>query len=64
MATWSNHWIPDLEFGQAVAQFLDRERIHVDAYMEELAKHAPFRKDQRLPLSPACTSPDRNLDLP
>ena len=45
-ATWSNHWIPDPEFAQAIGRFLDRERDHVDAYMEELAAHAPYRKDQ------------------
>lgn len=64
MATWSNHWIPDPEFGQAVAQFLDRERLHVDAYMEELTSHAPFRKDQTIPLRPVSKTPDRTLDLP
>ena len=64
MATWSSHWIPDPEFGQAIEQFLDRERIHVDAYMEELTNHAPFRKDQTIPLPPVCAPPDRNLDLP
>ncbi|MEE8093131.1 MAG: peptidogalycan biosysnthesis protein, partial [Gammaproteobacteria bacterium] len=44
-ATWSNHWIIDPEFGHAVAEFLDRERLHVEAYMDELADHAPYRRD-------------------
>jgi len=56
-ATWSNHWIPDPQFGQAVAQFLERERIHVDSYMEELTNHAPYRRDQTMPLPPACGAP-------
>ena len=44
-ATWSNHWIIDPEFGHAVAEFLDRERLHVEAYMDELADHVPYRRD-------------------
>lgn len=45
IATWSNHWLIDPEFGHVVAEFLDRERLHVEAYMEELAAHAPYRRD-------------------
>lgn len=45
-ATWSNHWIPDPEFGRAISQFLDRERLHVDAYIAELKNHEPYRKDR------------------
>ncbi|MED5535173.1 MAG: GNAT family N-acetyltransferase [Pseudomonadota bacterium] len=52
-ATWSNHWILDPEFRQAVAQFLDREKMHVDTYMNELTDHVPYRKNQVMPLSPA-----------
>ena len=48
-ATWSNHWIVDPAFGDAVADFLDREREHVEAYMDELATHAPYRRDLRCP---------------
>ncbi len=46
VATWSNHWIIDPEFGGAVAEFLDRERLHVEAYMDELATHIPYRQAQ------------------
>jgi hypothetical protein len=52
VATWSNHWIVDQRFGSAVAEFLDRERLHVEAYMEELAEHAPYRRDL-----PCATAP-------
>ena len=48
-ATWSNHWILDPEFGHAVAEFLDREREHVEAYMDELAEHAPYRRGVAFP---------------
>ena len=47
--TWSSHWIPDPAFGSAVAEFLDRERMHVDAYMKELTSHVPYRRDQDIP---------------
>jgi predicted N-acyltransferase len=50
-AAWSNHLVTDPEFGQAVAQFLDRERAHVDAYMKELTGHAPYRRDRAIPAS-------------
>ena len=59
-ATWSNHWILDPEFGQAIAQFLDRERMHVDAYMKELTDHVPYRKNQVMPLSSAYGPFDYN----
>jgi predicted N-acyltransferase len=44
-ATWSSHWLADTEFSQAVAQYLRREQVHVDAYMEELSQHLPYRRD-------------------
>ena len=48
-ATWSNHWIPNPGFAQAIARFLDRERDHVGAYMRELGQHSPYRKGQPHP---------------
>ena len=51
-ATWSNHWIPDPGFAQAIGRFLDRERNHVNAYMRDLDEHSPYRRD---PLQPAPT---------
>ena len=60
MATWSNHWIPDPEFGRAVAEFLDRERTYVDTYMDELRNHAPYRKNQTIPPPGRVTTPDHN----
>ena len=43
--TWSNHWIRDPLFEQAITQFVDREQLQVDAYMKTLKKHEPYRKD-------------------
>jgi predicted N-acyltransferase len=43
-ATWSCHWLRDKDFHEAVARFLIRETPHVDAYMESLADHVPYRR--------------------
>ncbi|HZF30635.1 MAG TPA: GNAT family N-acetyltransferase [Gammaproteobacteria bacterium] len=44
-ATWSSHWLRDPAFHAAVADFLLRETPHVDAYIEELDEHVPYRQD-------------------
>lgn len=41
--TWSCHWLRDTDFRLAVADFLRRETRHVDAYMDELGEHVPYR---------------------
>ena len=51
--TWSNHWIIDPAFGDAVADFLDREREHVEADMDELTTHVPYRRDLQ------CSTPSQ-----
>jgi predicted N-acyltransferase len=43
--TWSCHWLRDAEFHAAVKTFLARETRHVDAYMDELGEHVPYRSD-------------------
>jgi predicted N-acyltransferase len=35
----------DAEFHAAVKTFLARETRHVDAYMDELGEHVPYRSD-------------------
>ena len=42
-STWSCHWLRDQEFHRAVGAFLARETPHVDAYMDELGEHVPYR---------------------
>jgi predicted N-acyltransferase len=44
-ATWSGHWLADPTFGSAVADFLHRERSHIDAYMDQMSSHAPYRRE-------------------
>jgi hypothetical protein len=43
--TWSMHEIADPAFGRAIAAFLDREALAVDAYMRDAAGHVPYRRD-------------------
>ncbi|MEJ2643594.1 MAG: GNAT family N-acetyltransferase [Gammaproteobacteria bacterium] len=42
-ATWSAHWIADARFRQAIGDFLRRETVAMEQYMEELADHAPYK---------------------
>ncbi|MEO1266022.1 MAG: GNAT family N-acetyltransferase, partial [Pseudomonadota bacterium] len=42
--TYSAHWIADPNFRKAVADYLEREREHVDYAREALASYAPFKK--------------------
>jgi uncharacterized protein len=44
-ATWSCHALSDPGFHRAVEEFLERETMHVNAYMEQLRDHVPFRRD-------------------
>ena len=43
--TYSAHWIRDPGFRRAVADFLARETRAVEAGIEDLAEHLPFRQD-------------------
>jgi uncharacterized protein len=42
--TWSAHWIADRRFASAVDEFLQREGAGVEAYVDELNEHSPFRR--------------------
>ncbi|MCC6913490.1 MAG: N-acetyltransferase [Rhodospirillaceae bacterium] len=44
-STYSNHWIADRGFRNAVADFLARERAAVTQQMEELTELGPFKRD-------------------
>lgn len=43
--TYSAHWIAHEGLHEAVADFLEHERLAVERENEALAEHAPFRKD-------------------
>ena len=44
-ASWSAHWVADDRFRDAIADFLEREAAMVDAHLQGLAQHSPFRSD-------------------
>jgi predicted N-acyltransferase len=43
--TYSNHWIANEEFAQAINKFLDEERPHIEKYQTEAAALLPFKKE-------------------
>jgi predicted N-acyltransferase len=45
--TWSCHWLRDADFHRAVGNFLVREARHVDAYIDEVGEHVPYRRPER-----------------
>lgn len=43
--TWSAHWLSHPQFAAAVDNYLERERAHIDEYMDSARDHVPFRKE-------------------
>ena len=43
--TYSAHWIANASFREAIADYLERERQHVDRDIQVLGEYAPFRHD-------------------
>ncbi|MDR3499152.1 MAG: GNAT family N-acetyltransferase [Parvibaculum sp.] len=43
--TYSAHWIANASFREAVAEYLERERQHVDSDIQLLGEYSPFRHD-------------------
>ena len=48
-ATWSCHWLRDPALRRAVETFLKRETRQVDAYMDYLDEHVPYRREAQAP---------------
>jgi hypothetical protein len=44
---WSVHWLADPRFAAAVDQYLDRERAHIDEYIDVVQDHVPYRQGSR-----------------
>lgn len=44
-AVWSAHWLSDPRFAAAIDRHLDREREHVDQYIDVVQEHVPFRRE-------------------
>lgn len=45
ITTYSNHWIANEGFAQAINNFLDEERPHIEKYKEEASSLLPFKKE-------------------
>ena len=43
--THSNHWIANEGFAEAIQNFLDEERAHIESYRESAATLLPFKKE-------------------
>ena len=43
--TYSNHWIANEGFAQAINNFLDEERPHIERYQREASSLLPFKKE-------------------
>lgn len=41
--TWSAHWLKQPEFFDAIGDYLDRERRHVEGYMDAVHTHSPYK---------------------
>lgn len=44
--TYSNHWIANESFAQAINKFLDEERPHIERYQAEASSLLPFKKEE------------------
>ena len=42
--TRSAHWLSHPQFATAIDQYLDRERSHIDEYIESARDHVPYKK--------------------
>jgi predicted N-acyltransferase len=51
-AVWSCHWLRDPLFQSAIEDFLQRETPHVDAYIDEIHEHVPYRAGDGSPTLP------------
>lgn len=44
IVTYSNHWLADKAFSEAVARFLDEEKLHIAQYIREASAMLPFKR--------------------
>jgi hypothetical protein len=55
--TYSAHWLRDSRFHDAIAQYLAREGLQVEAYVDELGERSPFRATPRATSDTQPTDP-------
>ena len=46
--TWSAHWLQHPQFADAVENFLARESVGIERYVDELNEHSPFRRGRQM----------------
>ena len=44
--TYSNHWIEDIKFSDAIADFLEKESTQIERYKKDAEAHLPFKKSE------------------
>jgi predicted N-acyltransferase len=44
--TWSAHWLSHPQFSAAVDDYLQRERVHIDEYMDVVNSHVPYKEER------------------
>jgi predicted N-acyltransferase len=43
--TWSAHWLSHPQFAAAVDDYLERERTHIESYIDSVGAHVPYRNE-------------------
>ncbi|MDH5436361.1 MAG: GNAT family N-acetyltransferase [Gammaproteobacteria bacterium] len=43
VATWSAHWLSHPQFSEAIRDFVEREQVAMDDYIETLGEHSPYK---------------------
>jgi len=43
--TWSAHWLTQPQFAAAINDYLQRERDHIDQYIDVIWEHVPYRNE-------------------
>lgn len=46
VTTWSAHWLAHPQFADAVGDYLERESVHVERYIEAVREHLPYRSGE------------------
>jgi predicted N-acyltransferase len=43
--TWSAHWLSHPQFAAAVDEYLERERTHIESYIDAVGMHVPYKDE-------------------
>jgi predicted N-acyltransferase len=45
--TWSTHWLSQPQFAAAIEDYLQRERAHINEYIDSVWEHVPYRSKDK-----------------